>query len=889
MRTHWLRGCVVLAALVFFGCSKAPEPEVVDETRLPESIEVNIGSWLDKPRAELAEMVEDKTEYLRQHLQDQRSSISKDTVEMLPDLRPPVTPPIFRSVKFSKKLGISLPPYLGEDAKDREIAWHLARFGDVEAAKKLADSNDKDFADKAEQLGYERNYPAEWTRLVAMTLFDAEMKLARGEPEGAAELVHLHKQLNKLLDNKAKAGPLGAALLPIGRRALTMGAAAFHEAPFKKDLLTADIDEALKEWTDPPAPQPALVVGADKNEIARIFRKGQRSHVFAASTSTESLRALDLLSLPIPSEDVDGLVAFLDGHDRLVEILVYYSTNTRVNYPKPVNLAHHLVDHGSVGTQIAETPGVLRQTYLAGGQAYQVSILTKFSSGSAPTSAIIRIGDAKGGLAQSSLPADPRDLGVVHLDRSFDQNRLSLDPSMKPAVSLETTRGPAVERVQQPIHDPKPASVALTKEGDTDLLASVAIRWSAEINKDAMSKLMIPLWAAYGGCRIEGMEDAKDGHLAFIWENDTTRYTLRLPFVEVNPPELVAMDRRGAEALDQRKALAAVFDKSQRSERFKEGKEQKRLDRRLVGPNNTSMNVALGMAKADALARLPKSQRIRQTDLADGVSLFFLDPPNQREPFSPRQLWVRFGPNDRVAEIRVLYVEGPGKPTKDKPALLDWLRREPHGEPETLTSKWADLWSDLSKKGTAAKYGWRDDVTIMTCERDGSGSEVTIRDCPVDQPNGVALPPLQFCTRGIPNCHLGDARADVLTNWPTTQPTTPDGGLVLGQAPTSPYDLAIVWFENEKVSRIVARHRVKGTLNYNDVPRVLQEAWSRDLDTLGVIRRQDAPLGQLLQGYGWHDDVTRVRIFGQDGEDGPRMFTEWREWPVVVKTSTAKK
>ena len=127
MRMHWLRGCVVLAALVFFGCGRTtPEPEASDETRLAESIDVNIGDWLDKPRSELAELVDDKTDYLRQHLEAQRAN--KDSVELLPDLHPPYTPPIFRSAKYSKKLGVSLPTYLNEDVKDREVALHLARF-----------------------------------------------------------------------------------------------------------------------------------------------------------------------------------------------------------------------------------------------------------------------------------------------------------------------------------------------------------------------------------------------------------------------------------------------------------------------------------------------------------------------------------------------------------------------------------------------------------------------------------------------------------------------------------------------------------------------------------------------------------------------------------------
>jgi hypothetical protein len=881
IRMHWLRGGVVLAALGFVGCgggSEPPPPEASDQPRLAESIDVNIADWLDKPRVELAEKCEDKTKFLHDHLIADRST--KDTAELLPDLKPAVTTPVFRTAAFSKARGVSVPPYLADDGNDREIAWHLARFGDVDAAKKVAGPADPDFLAKLEQMRCGRNYPVEWTRLVAMELYDAEMRLARKELDGADELVHIHRQLNKVLDAKAKAGPLGAALLPAGRRALALAAPALRQAPFNHGPLADDIEAALGEWKDLPTPQLGLAVGADKKDVGRIFRRSPQGRIFAASTNNDILRVLDLASLPIPGEDVDGVVAFLDGQGRLSEILAHYHGNTRQNFPRPSNLAQRLVDCGGDETQLAELPGVLRQTFRAGGHAYQVSVFKDVSSGSAATSAIVRVGGANGSLAEPALPASPRDLGAVNLDRSFDQNRLSLDATLKPGAGfLETSRESAITRIQQPARDPRPVNVALTREGETDLLASVAVRWTPGVNKEAMTRLALPMWAAYGGSRIEGVEDSKGGHIAFIWENDTTSYTLRLPFAEVNPPEFVAADRRTGSAAAKRLETVAAFDQAQRDARIKAGNPLRRLDRWLY-----ERDVFLGMSKSDALLRLPKSQKkYRQTNTADGVSLLFLESPDQAAPYSPRQMWVRFGPGDRVAEIRVRYVEGPAKPSKEKPALFDWLRREPQGEPEAQPSAWANLWNDLPKKGTPVRYCWRDDVTVLTYERDAGGSEVTLRDRPLDQPDGVRLPPLQYCARGVENCHLGDARADVLKHWPEKETqTAPDGGLMLSQPKTSTYDLLVVWFDNDKVSRVVARHRSAGA-TYNDVPRLLQEVWSRDVDTLGVIRRQDLPSGQLLQGYGWHDDKTRVRIFGQDSEEGPRLMTEWRDWPLSAK------
>ena len=60
------------------------------------------------------------------------------------------------------------------------------------------------------------------------------------------------------------------------------------------------------------------------------------------------------------------------------------------------------------------------------------------------------------------------------------------------------------------------------------------------------------------------------------------------------------------------------------------------------------------------------------------------------------------------------------------------------------------------------------------------------------------------------------------------------------------------------------------------VAGALQEAWAQSFDQLGYLRHQEGAHGVMLQGYGWHDDRTRVRIFAQQVEGGPRLFTEWR-------------
>ena len=161
--------------------------------------------------------------------------------------------------------------------------------------------------------------------------------------------------------------------------------------------------------------------------------------------------------------------------------------------------------------------------------------------------------------------------------------------------------------------------------------------------------------------------------------------------------------------------------------------------------------------------------------------------------------------------------------------------------------------------------------------------EVVLPDCPADQPQGAKLPPLAFCGRGVEHCELGATRAAVTGRWklPSPPPTT-GGAVILGQPDSSPYELVLVWFEGDKASRIVAPHRAQVSADPAGMAAALQRAWSVGIDRLGYLRRQDGPHRPTLSGYGWHDDRTRVRIFVQETEKGPRLFTEWREWPVAA-------
>src|SRR5262249_53574852 len=232
-------------------------------------------------------------------------------------------------------------------------------------------------------------------------------------------------------------------------------------------------------------------------------------------------------------------------------------------------------------------------------------------------------------------------------------------------------------------------------------------------------------------------------------------------------------------------------------------------------------------------------------------------------------------------EIRVRYQHGPA-PARPGASLLDKLTKE-NGAPAEDSSDWTKLWSDLpAQKPAATRYSWSDDRTFLTCQRDGGGYEVSVRENPLNPQQSRALPPLTFCKGGPEGCQLGQDKAAVLRAWKAegAEPTA-EGAIPLVPARSSPYDLVLAWFEGGKVTRVIARHRAVVTPNRSDSTAALQEAWSRDVDQLGWLRRQDVTESGAVQAYGWHDDRTRVRAFVQDSEQGLRLLTEWRGWPVA--------
>jgi hypothetical protein len=885
MRMRWFAIYLFVLLFALSGCSSqvATTENVVPEdtaTHLSDKIDIALADWLALPRAEQAKLVEEWMQTVGKQREQARSNV--ESVQLLPQLRPPAVSVGFAEAKFSPAAGFSLPPYLKEGQQDAAVALHLARLGDQEAARKLADPEDKNLLAKIDACGGERNYPIEWTRLVSLALQNAELRLANGEPEGAAELVQLHCQLRSLLDAKAASGALGAALLPRGRQALTLAAAAWREPRWNKTALAADIDTALAAWGD--APDPVLSVppsawGEEKN--------GNR----IAQTPPAVLRAVDLLALPLPSEGADGVAAFLDDKQNLTEILVVYRPKLNELFPEPRQLALPLLEHGYQSDESpANSPGLTRQTWKGGGLSYEITLLTRGGIGGAIISVKPAGNGSDGKASVPSASSSLRDFGAVNLDRSFEQNRLNLSPDRAGTV-LEIKDANRLAVITQPAAKHALAAAVLQREAKEDLLAKLTLRWPDDENRNALSQLALPLWAAYGPTRLESVEEGGSGRFVLTWQNETTRLKLDLPF-EDKAPELLVEDARGPAALKARAEAAIEFDRRERQERIAAGKQHQRLRRYVQLPAQGIDDLRLGMTRKQVLAILPAAQSLRVQPLADGLNVLILNEPPATATYWPRQVFVRFGAEQRVTEIRVRYQEGPKPPGPKTPGLLDTLRAKPNGFPESLPPTWVGLWSDLPARKQPVLYRWRDDATCLTYQRDSGGSEVVLRDCSPpqeEQSNNSELPPLLYCRRGVEGCTLGDSQAEVRKRWRVNNPLlATNGAEVLVMPANSPYDVVLVWYDNEKVSRLIARHRQPKPLRAEEVGAALQQGWAADLDHLGYIRRTDGAVGQVLQSYGFHDDRTRVRLFAQETEEGIRLFTEWRDWPIASQKLASK-
>jgi hypothetical protein len=886
MRMHLQLG-LFLAALTLAGCgARGPVgPAQVDDTqaRLGNDCGLNLDALLSENRAALAKRVED----LKENTRDLRASLSGKQPELmlLPRFLPSAGPgPLFQGA-YSVNVGFTIPKYLKPGQTDADLALHLARHGDVEAAKKLAPPGDTALQKQIESYKGKRNYPIEWTELVILAQLLGELKLMDGSVDGATELVVLHKQVDKVLDQKNTSGPLGALLLPTGRRALEAAAVQWRKPEHLKSVLADDITAALKKWGDIAAPQPLLVPGASKETVVRILGGSAGPRAVASSKEDAVARALDLLALPLVRDGVDSIVGFLDDKGNLTCLQLVYAGKTSSHYPEPRDLATALGDRGLEATEPPAKDTLSRSLYKAGGLAYEITLVSHSNS----LGGVARITSTKGEKLTATLPARPLDFNPLRLDRSFETNRILLDrqKSLEGKNRLSVERVETIKNIQQPIQDPLPGEVVLEREKDNDLVRTLNFRWKAKqnVNLEAATRLAIPLWKLYGPSRVEEMESEVAGSAGVVltWEQSGVQYALRLPYNDAEALNFaVSAVDQSPEAQTEREKGASSLEAKDRQARLAAGKPIQQLDRWLQVPGLT-----LGMSRADAMTVLPRADPWRQAKFGDSILLFHTAPPPNNVTSWPRQVIVRFDAKDRVGEIRALYTEGPAKADARNPGLYESLRKT-NGEPRKVTASWAGLWSDLPPLGGPAQASrWSDDLTCLQFQRDAFTTEVTVRDCPPDAREGASLPPLATVGTGPDGCTLGTTKADILKKWPEPTSLT-DGALVLKQEPASKFDIVLVYFADDKVNRVVGRLRDKpktaqpGPEGLAALEALFNKFYGSQLGAgLGLLRRRQVEAsGQMLAGWGWHDDSVRVWAFGQSTPDGPRAFVEWRHWPV---------
>jgi hypothetical protein len=113
------------------------------------------------------------------------------------------------------------------------------------------------------------------------------------------------------------------------------------------------------------------------------------------------------------------------------------------------------------------------------------------------------VSEGKSSVAYTS--GSSRDFGAVHLDRSFEQNRLKLAPDQT-GTPLEIRDAGKLAGITQPANKHALAAAVLQREANEDLLAKLTLRWPADQNHNALSQLALPLWAAYGPARLDSEE-----------------------------------------------------------------------------------------------------------------------------------------------------------------------------------------------------------------------------------------------------------------------------------------------------------------------------------------------------------------------------------------------
>ena len=827
-------------AMLVCGCGKGKisEPE---EKPTPKPLAV--AELLKKSRAELAALEKECADKIALEVKDFDETPGATEKEVI---RFPLATPIWQDAAYSQQAGMTLPRYLRPGTRDNALAWHLARHGDLDAAKRLADPGEADSLTALHRSLYERNYPVEWTRLLARKMQLAQLTLRRGGEDAAGQIISLHRELVQFLDARARRAPLGSTLLGLGRRALREGTAALKG---EKAAARVKADqEALASWGELPGLAPALLPGISRPLVERLWGCKSEGPVLVAK---DIVRALDSSALPLPSAGVQAILACFGPDDKLREVAVLYRARLNLALPRTADLAHHLEEHSLPVTEQEEFAGLRRAVYTLGSQRLEVVLsLTNGRLGG-----IVRL---RGADAADAAPGLRRDFGSAHLDAAFEDNRLRCAPKQLGDV-LTFSGEKALAGLRLPLAGFRPVESVLERGKGSPRTRRLLVRGEADTS--VARCLASPLIGARGFGTIVG-EDGSEGRLlAFVWQDGRTRYALRLPNAAQAPCEFDALSLEPGESGGTPKGVDDL-----RRKRLAAGKPWKPLPRALLS------SVRLGMTRADAEQALPRAEKV-----AFGLRQTFTPRQFSAPSFVPRQLIVRFAA-DRVAEVRLLLVEKTG----GNSSLFASLQ-EKYGVTQTLPARWTSAWRGvIDQAESASLHFWHDDLTLMTYERLNGVAEWVLRDRPAEQESGIALERLTFCPRGVESCRLGATRANLLKDWKGNTAKDTSGEVVTLFPPgESRFDAVLVWFKDDRAVRIVARHKApKGSeLRPGQMAKALNTAWGEILSTVGWWSARGSRDGSTTF-LGWLDDRTRMRLFWNDDDGSPRVFSEWVDVPA---------
>ncbi|HEX3316165.1 MAG TPA: hypothetical protein VHR72_14805, partial [Gemmataceae bacterium] len=575
--------CLLLALTLLTGCGGLPEEtESVDGVGLANTQvdltkgvdDVDPAAWLVLPREELA----------RRSVELEKSIAEKDQLlkqgqlayALLKENRWPTATPVFREATYRPGLGVSLPTYVSDGVKDSIIAEHLDRFGDHEAAALLVDSNDEAIAAKIAANRTKINFPVEWTRLVALSEFAAQIDLASDNFEGAKRLLAIQRKLRGLFNEETRNGPLGVALLNRGLSTLKQAAAAW-QATGRIDLgqQTAML---VSELGETPAWAPTLPTTPEN--LAGFFSPGSGPGLVA----TSAVRVLDLLDLPLPGDSVDTAAAFVDAKGELVEIWIGY---------RPVLEAQQLYK----AEQFAGTVEEMRTSHaedLGVDFPRRVWDLPECQL----TVTLTRRNDSIGAVATLRTPnfikekfsggTLSRDFGTVSLDRTFEGNRRASD--FKKRANTLILSDKAIKEVMNPLSTRTPTRIELTRDGKgADLLGHAAFEYAESTKEtgEALGEIIRPLLASLGRPEFRYRNEGRGPTVDVNFFDAVTAYSLQFPQHRSQPISLTIGDVSGKPTAE-RELAARTQDQKERTERIGAGAPLQQLPRSREG-------IALGM------------------------------------------------------------------------------------------------------------------------------------------------------------------------------------------------------------------------------------------------------------------------------------------------------